>query len=149
MIEYLENSAKEELKRADHLIYVTLKYTKTADVIKSIISRLISAFDFSITEALEYIKRKRKIKEVPHSSKIRAETFLKIFPKYKDYIEFYFLLTLIDKAEYTKKEEYRKNVALIVKIKGKIVEINMETLRRYFDKTTEFVNIISSQNFYK
>ena len=31
----------EELKRVDHLVYVSLKYTRTVDVIRSIIDRLI------------------------------------------------------------------------------------------------------------
>ena len=30
--EVQEHSKEEELKRADHLIYVTLKYTRTVDV---------------------------------------------------------------------------------------------------------------------
>ena len=50
MIEESENieNAVSQLKRADHLLYVTLKYTRTVDVIKSIIKRLISAFDFAV-----------------------------------------------------------------------------------------------------
>ena len=46
--------AKEELKRADHLYYVSLKYTKTVDVIKSIIERLINAFDFTIDSLVAF-----------------------------------------------------------------------------------------------
>ena len=38
---YLDK-AKSELKRADHLIFVSLKYTRTVDVIRSIIERLIN-----------------------------------------------------------------------------------------------------------
>ena len=37
------DKAKEELKRVDHLFFVSLKYTKTVDVIKSLIDRLINA----------------------------------------------------------------------------------------------------------
>ncbi len=53
MIEDLEDSALQELKRADHLIYVTLKYTRTVDVIKNTIKRL----------KIKITKRLRKIKE--------------------------------------------------------------------------------------
>ena len=45
--------AKEELKRADHLLYVTLKYTRTADVIKNTIHRLLNAIDYAIIFSLE------------------------------------------------------------------------------------------------
>ena len=62
-LESLDN-AKEELKRVDHLIYVSLKYTRTVDVIKSIIERMINAFDFSIRAGLEYAKGKKKIKAI-------------------------------------------------------------------------------------
>ena len=48
MFDDLEFDADEELKRADHMIYVTLKYTRTADVIHNILKRLINAFDVSI-----------------------------------------------------------------------------------------------------
>ena len=41
MIESLEN-AKEELKRIDHLIYVTLKYTRTVDVLLSVVERMVN-----------------------------------------------------------------------------------------------------------
>ena len=42
MIETLEN-AKEELKRVDHLIFVSLKYTRTVDVLLNVINRIISS----------------------------------------------------------------------------------------------------------
>ncbi len=42
--EFLE-TAQDELKRADHLMFVSLKYTRTVDVIKSIITRLKAAID--------------------------------------------------------------------------------------------------------
>jgi hypothetical protein len=142
-MEDLEDSAKEELKRADHLIYVTLKYTRTSEVIKNTIKRLISAFDYSILEVLEYLKHKKKIKVVPTITKLRAELLQGLLPETKYYIEFYFLLKQIDKAELKKKEEYRKNVALIAfDRKGMPLEINIDTLKKYYDKTHEFIEII-------
>lgn len=38
-------NAVEELKRVDHLIYVSLKYTRTVDVIRSVINRLIESYN--------------------------------------------------------------------------------------------------------
>ena len=46
MKEALDN-AKEELKRVDHLFYVSLKYTRTADMMRHLIERLINAFSFT------------------------------------------------------------------------------------------------------
>ena len=64
MLEH-DSDARQELKRADHLLYVTLKYTKTTDVIKNAIRRLINACDYAIIDILERLKEKKKIDEVP------------------------------------------------------------------------------------
>ncbi len=70
MLDSLDN-AKEELKRADHLFYVSLKYTRTVDVIKSIIERLINASAFTIEALLRYAKTKGDIAEVPELPRLR------------------------------------------------------------------------------
>lgn len=49
--------ASQELKRAEHLLYVSLKYTRTADVMQSFIARLVACFDFIIDGLL---KKKRR-----------------------------------------------------------------------------------------
>ena len=139
--ELIEN-AKEELKRADHSIYVTLKYTRTVDIIKNIIKRLISASDIAILEALHYLKAKKKIKEMPPVSKRRAELVASAIPILKKDIEFYFLLREIDIAPYTKREEYRKNVALVTTVEGKTIIVDIETVRKHFERIVEFVDKI-------
>ena len=53
--------AKSELKRVDHLIYVSLKYTRTVDVFKSIIERLINSYGFLIEGILASLKDRKKI----------------------------------------------------------------------------------------
>ena len=65
-----DSDSKEELKRADHLLYVTLKYTKNIDVIRNAIRRLINACDYAILDVTEWLKAKKKItlqKIRPHS----------------------------------------------------------------------------------
>ena len=82
------NKALEEIKRADHLVHVTLKYTRTADVIKNIIERLINAYDFIFLEYLTFLKENNKINYIPDSSKERLELFQKEFKeKSKVYID--------------------------------------------------------------
>lgn len=140
MLEDVEESAKEELKRADHLIYVTLKYTRTADVIKNTIKRLISAFDFGINDALKYYKDKKKTKNIPSLPKLRADLLHEISPEFRTDMCFYTLLKDINKAEYSKKEEYRKNVALLAHLSPKqTVEVNVPKLMDFYNKTVEFI----------
>ena len=50
----------EEMKRAEHLIYVSLKYTRTVDIMKHIIDRMINASDCIIETLFKYAKKKRK-----------------------------------------------------------------------------------------
>lgn len=143
MINELAESALEELKRADHSIYVSLKYTRTVDIIKNTIKRLLSAYDISIIQGLEYAKEQKKLPFMPTSSRERAEVITAIFPKTKRSIEFYFRLKNIDRADFSKKEEYRKNVALIAHIGSKDVEVGTEDLRTFFDMTACFAKGIS------
>ncbi len=131
------DSSIGQLKRADHLLYVTLKYTRTTEVIKNTIRRLIGVFDYAALEILEVEKRRRKIKSIPYLPIERMDLLAKVLSErkeIKDYVLFYYLLRHIDKAEYSSKEEYRKNVALITKDFN--VDITMLTL--YFEKTKDF-----------
>jgi hypothetical protein len=145
ILEDLPEMAKDEIKRADHLVYVTLKYTRTVDVIKNTITRLINAYNYAILEALEYAKEEKKIKEIPASAQDKVNLLKKLYKdNILDYIKLYELLKQLDQAPYTGKEEYRKNVTLIAKVGRRVIEVNIPVLIEYFNKTHEFVNLINS-----
>jgi len=141
-----EDVVLESLKRADHLINVSLKYTKTVDVIRNTILRLLEACDILIAEGLEYKKSKKKIREVPKTPKERAYLLYKVFKKKKNikaYLDFFHLLRRIKNSSYGKKDEYRKNVAmLLVDDKDNYTEINVEMLKSFYSKTNEFVEFM-------
>lgn len=139
--------AEGELKRVDHLIYVTLKYTRTCDVMKTIISKLISAMDYAMLDALTYYHNTKKIKEIPSTPISRAEMFKKTMrckerEKILEYVELYYFLKLIDKAEFTKKSEFRKDVTLTVMEEDEVFEIKTPDLYNYFVKVKDFVSLI-------
>ena len=142
------NEAKEEMKRADHLLFVTLKYTRTTDIIKSAIGRLVNAFDNAVIHALEILKKKKKLKEIPLSPVSRAEVLRDLTKRdlyMLDYLNLYFLLRKIYRAEYTKKEEFRKHVTLTVIHKDEAIEVDIKKLEEYYDKTREFVNYVAEK----
>ncbi len=144
MMEYIEWNLKEEIKRADHLIYVSLKYTRTCDIIKNVIQRLINAFDYGIIDLLEHLKKKKKIIIIPKSPLARRELVEQMLKKdLAKFMKLYDLLRKIDKSEFIRREEYRKGVTMIVKDK-KSIEINIEVLKEYFEKTKEFVKFIEN-----
>ena len=142
------NEAREELKRADHLIFVTLKYTKTVDVIKNTIHRLINAYDCGIIFALESLKKQKKLKKIPLTPLSRAEELKRLAarrPEMKEFLKFYFFLKRIDKAEYTKKEEYRKNVALTVLDNDEVFTIDIERLFEFYKRTRDFIDFVEAK----
>ena len=142
------NEAKEEIKRADHLLYVTLKYTRTIDIIRNTIMRLIGAYDNAVIYALEFLKNKKKIKHIPLTPVGRAELLrdnLKRDIKILDHMNDYFLLRKIYRAEYTKKEEFRKNVTLTVMHNDEVIEINIHKLEEIYYKTKELIDYIAEK----
>jgi len=141
MLEDIE-SARGELQRAEHLIYVTLKYTRTGDVMKSIVERLIDSMNYSITDMLEFTKHKNKIKEFPASDMAKFELLKVILKKLilkdknlKKYLDLYLLLKKVSKTPVTSvREEYRKNLTLI----ADDIEIDMSTIVEYYNDVKEF-----------
>src|SRR3989344_6820681 len=112
MFEALSN-AKEELKRADHLLYVSLKYTRTVDVFKSLIQRLIDCYDFSIQSLLRFHKEKKKLGMIPGSPIAQAQSLKKLYSQdqsIQKHMDLYLLLRKINKAEYLKAKEFRRHV---------------------------------------
>jgi hypothetical protein len=136
------DQAKEEIKRADHLFYVSLKYTKTVDVIKSIIERLINAFEFSVDALFLYLQKKKKIKDIPNSPLTKCIEIKKFFgddSQFLEDIDFYVLLRKVIKAPYTSSREFRKNVTMTSTLDDQVLEINIENLLGYFKRTKNFV----------
>lgn len=134
------HSALEELKRADHLLFVSLKYTRTCDVILNVIARLISAYDLAIKDLLIYAKEEKKLKIIPTSTKEKLNATIKLLgPSSKKYIKHYELLKTIHTCnDISIREEFRKNITLTAKNK-KITEVKAETLKEYYQTTREFV----------
>ena len=143
MEEALED-AKEELKRVEHLFYVSLKYTRTVDMMRKLIERLISTFDYGMLSLLEYAKEKKKIKEIPPTPISKGELVKKIYnePKIKEYIDLYLLLRKLMRMPYTKREEYRRHVTMISRVGDEQVETNIDSLKENYDKTIDFLSLV-------
>lgn len=130
---------EEELKRADHLVYVSLKYTRTCDIMKNAVKRLIAAYERTFDEYLEDLKKKRKIPAVPGTSKEKA-TLIKeqLGSPVRKYLTLYNTLKKIGAAECKGVEEFRKNVTLITQT-PRPISIKMDDLNKFLHTTKEFV----------
>lgn len=144
MNEYLYE-ANEELKRADHLVFVSLKYTRTVDVIKNIINRLISVYELLINALLLTLYKKKSIEKIPETPLAKAELIKKIFAndqKMLENINLYILLRQISKAPYESGKEYRRYVTMTAKLKDKTIDINIDTIHEYYDKISDFFDYV-------
>ncbi len=145
MDEFLEDAA-EELKRVDHLIYVSLKYTRTVDVFKHIIGRLIECFDAVINGLCQKAKDRKKLLAIPLSQTLKTEALKTLYAKdemFVGYMDFYLLLRKLDKAEYTKKNEYRRHVTMTAIFpEGETAEVTMDIIHGYFDRAKEFLKYV-------
>ncbi len=133
------DTAQGQLQRVDHLIYVTLKYTRTADVILNALQRLVDAMDYIFEDILELAKRKGMVSVIPKShvekTALIEEKVMKGLKPSKDAIKMYFVIRKLLNAKNPKgREEYRKNVTLVVE--G--MEVNQERLMEFFVKTKEY-----------
>ena len=144
MRESLDN-AKSELKRVDHSIYVSLKYTRTVDMFKRILERLITACEFAMDALLKYAKKKKKLKEIPSFSGLKYDLITKLFADDKEllkYIDFYFMLKKINRASYTSSQEFRRHVTMTAIVDGKKMDIKIEQMYEYYEKTKEFIDYV-------
>ena len=140
------DEAIQELKRVDHLFWVSLKYTRTVDVIKHVIERLINCIGFGLEALLKYAKEKKLITAIPTNAGLRCDLLKKTFPEnaeLTDYINFYLRLRKLSKAEYAKREEFRRHVTMIATIdKGEIVEVSIDSLKEDYEKTRAFIHFV-------
>lgn len=138
----MEEIIQEKIS-ADHLLYVSLKYTKTCDVIKNLILRWRKMIETSIEEILKSAKKKKKISSIPSNPLGKIEEIKKLFKKDKNFLEvleMYEMFRKIDELRTERIGEFRKNVALKVFYRGKEINIDLEKLKEYADRLEKFIS---------
>lgn len=141
MTDYLDN-AKEEVKRADHLIFVSLKYTRTVDVLKHVVERLINILDNLFSALLEKLVDADKIEAIPMAPIQRANLLKETYPDDALMIEFcdlFMRLRKIDQARYEKSTEFRRHVTMTAFVTDEdIAHIDIDIVTDYFKKIKDF-----------
>lgn len=138
----MEEIIQEKIS-ADHLLYVSLKYTKTCDVIINLLIRWRKMIETSINEILKHAKKKKKISSVSSNPMGRIEEVRKLMKKDANFIEVIDMYEMFRKIEELRKErigEFRKNVTLKVFYRGEEININLEKLKIYADKLEKFIS---------
>jgi hypothetical protein len=140
----LEKIMKEKIS-ADHLLYVSLKYTKTCDVILNLLRRWTVMIDDAITGLLEQLKKKKKIKAVPAAPRQRAELAKEEFKKIPEVIraiELYEFFKRIDSLRTIRESEFRKDVRLKIYDGPKEIIINLDKLKEYYSILESFISYV-------
>ena len=138
----MEDIIQEKI-RADHLLYVSLKYTKTCDVIVNLLLRWRKMIETSIDEILKHAKTRKKISSIPSSPLGRMEEVKKLFKKNKEFLEVIEVYEMLRKIEDLRKDrigEFRKNVTLRVNYRGEEVDINLDKLKIYASLLEKFIS---------
>lgn len=138
----MEEIIQEKIS-ADHLLYVSLKYTKTCDVIMNLLLRWRKMIDTSINAILRHAKTKKKITEVSENAVGKIEQIKHLFKKDKEFvkvIEFYEMLKKIENLRTERIGEFRKNVSLKIMYQGEVIEVNLEQLKIYAEMLEKFIS---------
>lgn len=138
----MEEIIQEKIS-ADHLLYVSLKYTKTCDVIYNLLLRWRRMIETSLEAILRHAKAKKKIKSIPANPFGKLELAKELFKKDKNFLQvsgFYEMLKKIENLRTERIGEFRKNVALKIIYQGKEIEVNLEKLKTYSEMLENFIS---------
>ncbi|MBD3247238.1 hypothetical protein GF378_01305 [Candidatus Pacearchaeota archaeon] len=138
----MEKIIQEKIS-ADHLFYVSLKYTKTCDVINNLLLRWRKMIETAIDQILKHAKKKKKISSIPTNPVKKIDAVKKLFKKDKNFIqviEFYNMLRKLEDLRKERSGEFRKNVCLKIYYQGREININLEQLKIYADMLEKFIS---------
>lgn len=138
----MEKIIQEKIS-ADHLLYVSLKYTKTTDVILNLIHRWRSLIDEGFDKILAKSKKTKKISRIPTAPKLKVEAIISLYKKdeiINQTIDLYNFFKKLQDSEKIRENEFRKNVALRVMYLGKWITIDLDKLKEYNSIIEKFVD---------
>ncbi len=138
------HDANEELKRVEHQVYVSLKYTRTVDVLMNIISRMIEGYDRMFDSLLHHALDQRRIGEIPSAPLIVGNTVKELFPEeiVQQNVDLYFLLRKLQRSTPSREQEFRRHVTMRTVIEGREELVNIDIATEYYHMQREFLNYL-------
>jgi hypothetical protein len=138
----MERIIKEKIS-ADHLLYVSLKYTKTCDVIINLLLRWKIMIELALDKLVERAKKEKKWKPIPDAPRAKLIQLKKIYSGdelISETLRLYELFRDIESLDKVRESEFRKGVNLKVKYKGEEVNINLDKLKEYSETLEKFIS---------
>ncbi len=141
MIETLED-ARQELRRADHLLYVSLKYSRTVDVIKNVLNRMLLCLEASLDALLKKKVDEKKLDAVPDIPRLKIELVRRLYADDSFVIEmtdFFTFLRLLQKCQYDAVREFRRHVTMIAHSPDGDVNVDIDKVGGFYQRTTWYL----------
>lgn len=138
----MEKIIKEKIS-ADHLMYVSLKYTKTCDVIINLLLRWKIMLELCLDKLVERAKKEKKWKPIPDAPRAKVVQLKKIYEKDKlvsEVLNMYELFRDIEGLEKVRESEFRKGVNLRVVYRGQTINVNLDKLKEYSNTLEKFIS---------
>lgn len=141
MIESALHDATEELKRVEHQVYVSLKYTRTVDVLMNIIARMVDGYDKMFEALLLHAEEQRRIAEVPSAPLIVGNAVKELYPEenVQKNVDLYFLLRKLQRSNPSREQEFRRHVTMRTIIDGREEIVNIDLATEYYHMQREFL----------
>ncbi len=133
---------KEKIS-ADHLLYVSLKYTKTCDVILNLLARWKIMIDISFDILIKKVGKKWK--PVPNAPRAKVIQLRKIYadePMVMEALDLYEFFRDVEQLDKMRESEFRKGVNLKVQYKTSTVNVNLEKLAEYSQILERFISYL-------
>jgi len=140
----MERIIKEKIS-ADHLLYVSLKYTKTCDVIINLLLRWSNMINYAFENLIERLKKQKKWTPIPDAPRAKIIQLRKIYASdelIQKVLGMYELFREIEKLDKIRESEFRKGVNLKVTYKEEIVNINLDKLKEYAEILERFISTL-------
>ncbi len=144
---------RKELQIAEHSLDVSLKYTRTVDVIRGFLERVSNALDIGFNALLFYAQNKKFIANIPESQKAKLNEVERVYSQhlkpeegeepaevFEKAVQLYNLLKRVSKVRYSAESEFRRNVTMHAFLEEGVFDITI-------DKCTEYFTVIN--NFYE
>ncbi len=140
----MEQLIKEKIS-ADHLLYVSLKYTKTCDVIINLLLRWKTMIEIGMDMLVERMKKQKRWKPVPDAPRAKLVQLKQLYANNKEVSEtlkIYELFRDIEQLEKVREQEFRKGVNLQVTYRSEVININLDKLKEYAELLERFISVL-------
>lgn len=134
------DDALKELKMVDHLVFVSLRYTRTVDVIKSIVQRLVYTYDEFMKCILFRAQKDGLIDQIPELPALKCNKIKELYPEDEiliNMVDFYQGLRKILRSKISGVNEFRRHVTLIANLDDDEWLVDIDKVNEYYQDARE------------